>query len=224
MTSVRVPIMFCGELIEQNDHYRFNGTEARGIMVPRSITYAQLIEKVSRVICIDISEFDIEIKFKLKTFDPMPLVPIMNDDDVDYFLEETISGAELKIPLCITYQRKQILVTPITHVDPNFGPDSCLEEHVEPYVEGECLSLNNFVVEDQSIFEFVLETQPNDRRYYTEASQFSYCDFSIEVLPNFKILKSCCKMEDETLKESGGITATGLHRSAVDLLVLLRFG
>ena len=31
-------------------------------------------------------------------------------------------------------------------------------------------------------------------------------------------------MEDETLKESGGITATGLHRSAVDLLVLLRFG
>ena len=56
MTSVRVPIMFCGEWIEQNGHYRFNGTEARGIMVPRSTTYAQLIEKVSRVICIDISE------------------------------------------------------------------------------------------------------------------------------------------------------------------------
>ncbi|KAH9783654.1 SWIM-type domain-containing protein [Citrus sinensis] len=164
MTSVRVPIMFCGEWIKQNDHYRFNGTEARGIMVPRSTTYAQLIEKVSRIICIDISEFDIEIKFKLKTFDPMPPVPIMNDDDVDYFLEETISGAELKIPLCITYQRKQILVTPITHVDPNVGPDSCPEEHVEPYVEGECLSPNNFVAEDQSIFEFVPETQPNDRR------------------------------------------------------------
>ena len=65
MTSIRVPIMFCGEWIEQNGHYRFNGTEARGIMVPRSTTYAQLIEKVSRVICIDISEFDIEMKFKL---------------------------------------------------------------------------------------------------------------------------------------------------------------
>ena len=25
----------------------------------------------------------------------------MNDDDVDYFLEETISGAELKIPLAL---------------------------------------------------------------------------------------------------------------------------
>ncbi|KAH9770671.1 SWIM-type domain-containing protein [Citrus sinensis] len=81
MTSVRVPIMFCGEWIEQNGHYRFNGTEARGIMVPRSTT-----------------------------------------------------------------------------------PDSCPEEPVEPYVEGECLSPNNFVAEDQSIFEFVPKTQPNDRR------------------------------------------------------------
>ena len=124
----------------------------------------KLIEKVSRVICIHIYEFDIEMKFNLKTFYPMPPIPIMSDDDVDYFLEETISGAELKIPLCITYQRKQILVTPITHVDPTFGPDSCPKEPVERYVEGEGLSPNNFVAEDQSIFEFVPETQPNDRR------------------------------------------------------------
>ena len=42
ITSIRVPIMFCGEWIEQNDHYRFNGTKARGIMVPRSTTYVIL--------------------------------------------------------------------------------------------------------------------------------------------------------------------------------------
>ena len=106
MTSVQLPIMFCGEWIEQNDHYKFNGAEARGIMVPCSTTYAQLVERVSRVICIGISEFDIEMKFKLKIFDPMLLVPIMNDDDVDYFLKKTISRVELKIPLCITYKRK----------------------------------------------------------------------------------------------------------------------
>ena len=55
-------------------------------------------------------------------------------------------------------------MTPITHVDPNFGSDSCPQESVEPYVEGEDLSPNNFDVEDQSIFEFVPEIQPNDRR------------------------------------------------------------
>ena len=106
MTFVRVPIMFCGEWIEQNNHYKFNGTKARGTIVPHSTMYAQLIESVSRVICIDIFKFDIEMKFKLKTFNPMPPVLIMSDDDLDYFLEETISIAEFKISLCITYKRK----------------------------------------------------------------------------------------------------------------------
>ena len=61
MASVCVLIMFCGEWIEQNNHYISNGTEARGIMVSRSTMYAQSIEKVSRVICIDVSKFDIKI-------------------------------------------------------------------------------------------------------------------------------------------------------------------
>ena len=56
--------------------------------MPRSTTYAQLIEIIPRAISIDISKFDIEMKFKLKTFNPMSLVPITTDDDVDYFIEE----------------------------------------------------------------------------------------------------------------------------------------
>lgn len=40
--------------------------------------------------------------FKLKTSDPMLLIPIMPDDDVDDFVEQMISRANLKILLCIT--------------------------------------------------------------------------------------------------------------------------
>ena len=58
MISVRVPIMFCGEWVEQNNHYKCNAIEARGIIVPCSTTYA-LIEKVSLIIFINISAFDI---------------------------------------------------------------------------------------------------------------------------------------------------------------------
>lgn len=68
--------------------------------------YAQLIERASQVIFIDIFEFNIEMKFKLKISDLIPHVPITTDDDIDYFIEETIIRAELKIPLCITYKRK----------------------------------------------------------------------------------------------------------------------
>lgn len=54
--------------------------------MPHSTTYAQLIEKASQVISIDISKFDIQIKFKLKTSNLM-LVLIMTNDDADYFVQ-----------------------------------------------------------------------------------------------------------------------------------------
>lgn len=78
----------------------------------------------------------------------MSFVPILTDDDVNYFLKETISRAELNNSLCITYKRKQILKTLIPDVDINFKPDSCPQEPVELYVGGECLSRNNFVAKD----------------------------------------------------------------------------
>lgn len=54
-------------------------------MVPHSTMYVQSMAGVSRVISIGIFKFYIEINFNFKTFDPMPLVLIMIDDNVDYF-------------------------------------------------------------------------------------------------------------------------------------------
>ena len=45
---VRVPILFNGEWIEQNDEYKFKGSKAKGIMIPRSTTYAGLV-KISSI-------------------------------------------------------------------------------------------------------------------------------------------------------------------------------
>ena len=54
-------------------------------MIPRSTTYAALVEKIAEVIDIDTSEFKITTKFKLKTSDPMPPVTIQTNDDVEFF-------------------------------------------------------------------------------------------------------------------------------------------
>ena len=56
MILVRVTILFNGEWIEQNDEYEFKGSKAKGIIRPRSTTYAELVEKIAEVIDIDISE------------------------------------------------------------------------------------------------------------------------------------------------------------------------
>ena len=85
MVLVRVPILFNGEWIEQNDKYEFKGSKAKGIMIPQSTTYVELVEKIAQVIDIDTSEFEITMKFALKTFDRMPPVTIQTNDDVEFF-------------------------------------------------------------------------------------------------------------------------------------------
>ena len=43
------------------------------------------MEKIAEVIDIDTSEFEITMKFKLKTSDPMSPVTIQTNDDVEFF-------------------------------------------------------------------------------------------------------------------------------------------
>ena len=56
MILVHVHILFNGEWIEQNDEYKFKGFKAKGIMIPWSTTYAELMENIAQVIDIDASE------------------------------------------------------------------------------------------------------------------------------------------------------------------------
>ena len=53
-------------------------------MIPRSTTYAELVEKIAQVIDMDTSEFEITMKFKLKTSDRMPLVTIQTNNNVEF--------------------------------------------------------------------------------------------------------------------------------------------
>ena len=94
MVLVHVSILFNSEWIEQNDEYKFKGSKTKGIIIPRSTTYAKLVEKIAEVIDIDISEFKITMKFKLKTSDPMPPITIQTNDYVEFFLEDVASGME----------------------------------------------------------------------------------------------------------------------------------
>ena len=76
MVLICVSILFNSEWIEQNDKYKFKGSKAKGIMIPRLTTYAELVEKITQFIDIDTLEFKITMKFKFKRSDPMPPVTI----------------------------------------------------------------------------------------------------------------------------------------------------
>ena len=73
---------------KQNDEYKFNDSEAKRIMIPQSTTYVELVENVYQIIDIDTLEFEIIIKFKLKTPDLMLPITIKIKDDVEFFLKK----------------------------------------------------------------------------------------------------------------------------------------
>ena len=91
MVLVYVPILFNSAWIEQNDEYKLKGSKAKGIMIPRSTTYAELVEKIAQVIDRDTSKFEITMKFKLKTSNLMPSITIQTNDYVEFFLEKVAS-------------------------------------------------------------------------------------------------------------------------------------
>ena len=127
MVLVRVLILFNGEWIEQNDEYKFKSSKGKGIMISRSTTYAELVERITQVIDINTLDFEITRKFKLKTSDPMPQITIQINDDVQFFLEEVASGIEFRNSLCVTFKRRSISAIP---VDRQSSPrPSCEESH-----------------------------------------------------------------------------------------------
>ena len=121
MATVRVPILYNGEWTKENGEFRFTGTQIRGIKVPHSTTLEQLVEKVAEVISIDLSEFVISMKFKFKiSSEPLPPMEILNDYNVELFLEEANSG--FRNPFCITYERKVNIIEPNDNIRAENSP------------------------------------------------------------------------------------------------------
>ena len=76
MVLICVSILFNSEWIEQNNKYKFKGSKAKRIMIPRLTTYIELVEKITQVIDINTLKFEITMKFKFKRYDPMPPITI----------------------------------------------------------------------------------------------------------------------------------------------------
>ncbi|XP_024042932.1 uncharacterized protein LOC112099718 [Citrus clementina] len=146
MAIVRVPILYNGEWTQENGEYRLIGTQIRGIKVPHSTTLEQLVEKVVKVISIDLSEFVISMKFKFKTSsEPLPPMEILNDCDVEFFLKEANSG--FRNPLCITYEPSQPEVDRVRIEDDSFIPHPTevhldVEDRMIPDIEARTVHLD----------------------------------------------------------------------------------
>lgn len=133
-------VSYDGQWIESPEGgiFRFNGSKAKGMSVPKKITYRELLDRVHRLLLVDPYEFDISMKFLFASSVPVAPADIVNDDDVSFFIGENSGNAALRTPLCITLVRRSSNVQQTAYGEGSSQTFNALpetqERPYEPYV------------------------------------------------------------------------------------------
>ncbi|KAL5574343.1 hypothetical protein UlMin_023940 [Ulmus minor] len=108
MSSVRIIVSYDGEWVisPEKGIFRFNGSKAKGISVPKNITYLELLQRISQLLNVDTNEFTVSMKFLFSTSVPVAPAEIADDDDVNFFIAENSSEVSYRTPLCVTLERR----------------------------------------------------------------------------------------------------------------------
>ena len=76
--------------------------------VSKDITYHELVEKISRSLMVDQSQYNLDMRYLVDLAVPTAPVEIQNDEDVEVFICETSSKGSPRYPLCVTWIKKDI--------------------------------------------------------------------------------------------------------------------
>ncbi|KAL5574342.1 hypothetical protein UlMin_023939 [Ulmus minor] len=108
MSSVRIIVSYDGEWVNspEKGNFRFNGCKAKGISVPKNITYLELLQRISFLVNVDTDEFNVSMKFLFSSSVPVAPAEIADDDDVNFFIAENSSEVSYRTPLCVTLERR----------------------------------------------------------------------------------------------------------------------
>lgn len=107
MSLVRILVSYGGEWVEAPEAgiFKFTGSKGKGMSVPKSITYQELLNKLYHLLMVDPNEFSISMKVLYSSSLPVPPAEIICDDDVSFFIGEN-SNVSLRTPLCVTLVRR----------------------------------------------------------------------------------------------------------------------
>ncbi|GMN28378.1 hypothetical protein TIFTF001_002026 [Ficus carica] len=107
MSLVRILVSYGGEWVEAPEAgiFKFTGSKGKGMTVPKSITYQELLDKIYHLLMVDPDEFAISLKVLYASSLPVPPAEIISDDDVNFFISEN-SNVSLRSPLCVTIVKR----------------------------------------------------------------------------------------------------------------------
>ena len=173
MSSVRILVSYDGEWVESPEAgiFKFSGSKGKGMLVPKTIKYQELLDKVCRLLMVDQNEFSLSMKVLYTSSVPVPPAEVVNDDDVSFFIGENSSNVSLRTPLCVTLVQKSLLFGEGSNGTVNIAPGTKEQVHV-PVINLDRIEDNLPVLSVDNKFE--------DDEFGTSSAEIVADDVSVE--------------------------------------------
>ncbi|GMN61454.1 hypothetical protein TIFTF001_030544 [Ficus carica] len=81
--AVRIYISYEGQWRRNRSCWSFDGQKAKGMIVSKDITYHELVEKLSRSLMVDQSQYNLDMRYLVDLAVPTAPVEIQNDEDIE---------------------------------------------------------------------------------------------------------------------------------------------
>ena len=94
-----------GNWVQNGNTYHFKGSEGKGIIVKKNISYHELMRVVYHILQLDPIECSISMKYAFSGNIPTSPIQLRDDGDVNFFIRLNCIN-KLLAPLCITVDRR----------------------------------------------------------------------------------------------------------------------
>ena len=99
-------LLYEREWVRDGNAFYFEGSKGKGIEVPKTISYKELLGVVHHILKLDPMNCFLSMKYVFNANIPTSPIQLTNDGDVKFFIGLNCTNGKLSIPLCIIIEKR----------------------------------------------------------------------------------------------------------------------
>ena len=104
--EVGIMLLYEGECVRDGNAFYFKGSKGKGIEVPKTISYKELLGVVHHILKLDPTNCFLSMKYVFNANIRTSPTQLTDDGDVNFFIGLNCTNGKLSVPLCITVEKR----------------------------------------------------------------------------------------------------------------------
>ena len=104
--EVGIMLLYEGEWVRDGNAFYFEGSKGKGIEIPKTISYKELLGVVHHILKLDPTNCFLSMKYVFNANIPTSLIQLTDDGDVKFFIGLNCTNGKLSAPLCIIVEKR----------------------------------------------------------------------------------------------------------------------